>query len=312
MAGPVADLLRRRSFPFVAPTVPRGVEPPAEKGRTGLDYETEWARQKPARVARAVVLDAVLRPSVAALAAPERRGLDRLADLLDADPVPPVIFAANHHSHLDTPLVLTSLPGAWRDNVFVAAAADYFFRNRVTGAVSALVLNAIPIERTRVNRRSADDAAALIEQGWSLLIFPEGGRSPDGWGQPFRGGAAYLSLRCGVPVVPIYLDGTGRILGKGMKLPKASRTVITFGSPLWPAPGEDSRRLAARIEAEVAALADETLTDWYSARRRAARGETPPLTGPDAPTWRRAWALGDGGRDRLARRRRRPRWPDLG
>jgi 1-acyl-sn-glycerol-3-phosphate acyltransferase len=307
----ISDLLRRRAFPFAAPTVPRGVEPPVTKGKAGLDYETDWARDKPARVARSVIVDTVLRPSIATLAAPERRGVDRLADLLDTDPVPPVIFAANHHSHLDTPLVLTSLPEAWRDKVFVAAAADYFFRNRVTGAISALVLNAIPIERTKVNRRSADDAAALIERGWSLLIFPEGGRSPDGWGQPFRGGAAYLSLRCGVPVVPIYLDGTGRILGKGMKTPKASRTVITFGSPMWPADGEDSRRFAARIEAEVAALADETLTDWYSARRRAARGETPPLTGPDAPTWRRAWALGDGGRDRLARRRRRPRWPSL-
>jgi hypothetical protein len=85
--------------------------------------------------------------------------------------------------------------------------------------------------------------------------------------------------------------------------------VITFGSPMWPASGEDSRRFASRIEAEVAALADETLTDWYSARRRAARGQTPPLTGPNAPTWRRAWALGDGGRDSLSRRRRRPKWP---
>jgi 1-acyl-sn-glycerol-3-phosphate acyltransferase len=305
----ISTYLRQRSFPYVAATVPRGVEPPPEKGNVGLDYETDWARQKPARAARGVILETVLRPSVAALAAPERRGHDRLADLLDEDPVTPVIFAANHHSHLDTPLVLTSLPEEWRHKVFVAAAADYFFRNRATGAVSALVLNAIPIERTKVNRRSADDAAALIDDGWSLLIFPEGGRSPDGWGQPFRGGAAYLSLRCRVPVVPIYLDGTGRILGKGMKSPKPSRTVITFGSPMWPGAGEDSRRLAARIEAAVAALADETLTDWYSARRRAARGETPPLTGPDAPTWRRAWALGDGGRDRLARRRRRARWP---
>ena len=307
----IASRLRRRSFPYVAATVPRGVERLEEKGKAGLDYDTDWARQTPARLARGLLVEAVMRPSVAALAAPERRGVDRLADLLDADPVPAVIFAANHHSHLDTPLVLTSLPEEWRRKLFVAAASDYFFRNRATGAVSALVLNAIPIERTKVNRRSADDAAALIDDGWSLLIFPEGGRSPDGWGQPFRGGAAYLSLRCGVPVVPIYLDGTGRILGKGMRMPKASRTVITFGSPMWPEAGEDSRRFAARIEAGVAALADETLTDWYSARRRAALGETPPLTGPDAPTWRRAWALGDGGRDRLSRSRRRARWPAL-
>ena len=52
-----------------------------------------------------------------------------------------------------------------------------------------------------------------------MLIFPEGGRSPDGWGQPFRGGAAYLSNRCDVPVVPVHLEGTGRILRKGAKRP---------------------------------------------------------------------------------------------
>ena len=54
-------------------------------------------------------------------------------------------------------------------------------------------MGAIPIERTKVTRRSAHQAAALLDDGWSMLIFPEGGRSPDGWGQPFRGGAASLA-----------------------------------------------------------------------------------------------------------------------
>ena len=51
-------------------------------------------------------------------------------------------------------------------------------------------------------RQSADLARELIDDGWSLVIFPEGGRSPDGWGQPFKGGAAFLSIRTGAPVVP--------------------------------------------------------------------------------------------------------------
>ena len=85
--------------------------------------------------------------------------------------------------------------------------------NRITATLSALVIGAIPIERTKVTRRSADQAAELIDDGWSILIFPEGGRSPDGWGQPFRGGAAYLALRCGVPVMkprrcPFSMSGT--------------------------------------------------------------------------------------------------------
>jgi 1-acyl-sn-glycerol-3-phosphate acyltransferase len=139
-----------------------------------------------------------------------------------------------------------------------------------------------------------------------MLIFPEGGRSPDGWGQPFRGGAAYLASKCGVPVVPIHVEGTGRILRKGRTLPRPAATRITFGRPMSPEPEEDSRRFAARIEAEVASLADEAMSGWWLARRRAHAGHTPPLTGPDAPEWRRTWALGD-----RSRRRSRRRWPDL-
>ncbi|MGH9185450.1 MAG: lysophospholipid acyltransferase family protein [Acidimicrobiales bacterium] len=311
----LARLATRMPFPYRAATVPGSVELPPSPRRTGADYETDWARRFPARFTRLVLLETVLRPAVAALAQPDRRGLDRLADLThpdEHDAAPPVIFAANHHSHIDTPLLLTSIPEPWRHRIFVGAAADYFFRNRATSVVSALALNAIPIERTKVTRRSADHAAALLDEGWSLLIYPEGGRSPDGWGQPFRGGAAYLALRCGVPVVPVHIEGTSLILRKGRKRPTPSATTVTFGSPLRPDAGEDSRRFAVRIERSVAALADETATDWYSARLRAYRGDTPSMTGPVLGAWRRMWALGDRsrhGRRRSARRTRR--WPPL-
>lgn len=291
-------------FPYSAPTTPGGVAPLAPKARLGADYETDWARRFPARLARLALLEGVLRPTVAALGAPERDGIDRLAGLTDG----PVIFAGNHHSHLDTPVVLTSIPEPWRHQVFVGAAADYFFRNRVTSAVSALVIGAIPIERSKVTRRSADQAAELIDAGWSMLIFPEGGRSPDGWGQPFRGGAAYLASRCDVPVVPLHIQGTGRILRKGARLPTPANVRVTYGTPMRPEQSESAARFAARIERAVAELADEATTDWWQARQRAAAGTTPELTGPDAPAWRRAWALGDRSRKR---RRQTRAWPKL-
>jgi 1-acyl-sn-glycerol-3-phosphate acyltransferase len=200
------------------------------------------------------------------------------------------------------------VPEPWRHRLFVAAAADYFFRTPVTSVLSALVIGAIPIERSRVSRRSADRAADLIDDGWSMLIFPEGGRSPDGWGQPFRAGAAYLALRCEVPVVPVHIEGTGRILRKGKTLPTPSTVGVTFGPPLRPAEDDDARRFAAKIERAVAELADEATTDWWSARRRAHAGTTPGLTGPEAASWRRAWALGDPSRKR---RREKRRWPDI-
>ncbi len=123
------------------------------------------------------------------------------------------------------------------------------------------------------------------------MIFPEGGRSPDGWGQEFRGGAAYLAARTGRPVIPVHLDGTRHILPKGGGGVRRSPTTITFGIPLVPDDGESARRFGVRVEAAVAALADERNTDWWTARRRAAGGTTPPLQGPDTAAWRRAWAL---------------------
>ena len=295
------DALRRRGFPYRAPPVPTGVEPPDRKGRTGADYDTDWARRYPARLARVGIVEAALRPAISLLAAPTRRGTDRL-DGHEG----PLIFAANHHSHLDTPLMLTSIPEPWRHRLVVGAAADYFFGNLVTGTISALAIGAIPIERSRVTRRSADQAAELLDDGWSFLIFPEGGRSPDGWGQPFRGGAAYLALRCEVPVVPVHLAGTDRILPKGRNTPRPGTTTVTFGAPISPDEDEDSRRFGARIERSVAALGDEQATDWWQARRRAHAEATPTLEGPDLPSWRRSWQL-----ERDQRRRRRPRWPDL-
>ena len=172
---------------------------------------------------------------------PSAAGVDRL----DRRSTGPAIFAANHHSHLDTPLLLTSIPEPWRHSSFVGGGRRLLLRQpRDRGRCRRSCIGAIPIERTKVTRRSADQAAELIDDGWSLLIFPEGGRTPDGWGQPFRGGAAYLALRCGVPVVPVHLEGTGRILPKGTQAARARRAP---GSPsarrCGPAEGEDSRAL---------------------------------------------------------------------
>ena len=301
-SNPIAAKLRRVQFPFRAPTVPAGVAVQDRGPQLGADYDTEWARKPAARVARAGLVNGVMRPLVYALGSPRRRGLDRLS-LIEG----PVVFASNHHSHVDTPTLLTSIPVRWRKKLVVGAAADYFFGSRVSSALSAFVIGAIPIERTKVGRKSADLARGLIDDGWSLLIFPEGGRSPDGWGQPFRGGAAFIALRAGVPVVPIHLDGTGRVLRKGGSLSR-SQVTVTFGEPLRPIDGEDARKYAVRIEAAVAALADEAATDWWTARRRAYAKQSPSLGGPDAGAWRRSWALGAKSKS-VARRRRR--WPEI-
>ncbi len=311
-ADVVARARATTRFPYRAPSIPRGVDVVAKERKTGVAFDTAWARKDAGRMARALIVEGPLRLLVKGVARPEIVGLDRLNDLIEGE-YQPVVFAANHHSHLDAPLMITSIPAPWRHRLVVGAAADYFFSTRLTGALSALTLNAIPIERTKVNRRSADLATSLLAEGWSLVIFPEGGRSPDGWGQPFRGGAAFLSVRTGAPVVPVHLEGTGAVFGKGMKRPKPGPTRVTFGAPMWPDPDDDARSFGARIERAVAVLGDEATSDWWTARRHAASATTPALTGPAATTWRRAWALADRrGRGRAAERRRQKRtWPKI-
>jgi 1-acyl-sn-glycerol-3-phosphate acyltransferase len=293
----------RLPFPLGRPNWPGSVARPAPVRRVGLDFDHDWSRTYPVRLARAVLLDNVTRPLARAVAPTTILGAEQLR-LVEG----PVIFAANHASHLDTPLLLTALPLEFRHRTVVAAASDYFFDRTWKAVLWSFALAAVPIERTRVNRRSADAAAELVEDGWSLVIFPEGGRSPDGWTQPFRGGAAYLARRTGAPVVPVHLQGTRDVLGKrgtsgpapggsgtenrGRRLPRRAPVTVVFGSPLTPAAEEDARRFSARIERAVALLGDELRSDWWTARTQAAAGLGSRPGGPEGADWRRAWALG--------------------
>jgi 1-acyl-sn-glycerol-3-phosphate acyltransferase len=306
--------LRNFGFPYRAPTVPRGVEVPPEVSGLGAHYDTDWARRPLASSVRTVMVEGPVRLAAQLLASPTVLGADRLADLAALEDPPALIFAPTHHSHLDTGLMISAVPRTWRHKLVVAAAADYFFDAKWKAVLSSLSLNAIPIDREETGRRSSELIKGLIDDGYSLVIYPEGGRSPDGWGQDFKGGAAYLSARTGAPVVPVFIDGTGAIFGKGMKRPRPGRTTIVFGAPLRPVEGEATRRFNARIEAAVTVLADEAITDFWTARRRAGAGTSPPLTGPEYTGWRRDWALAERRRLGTAglRRRRRSRWPDLG
>lgn len=321
MTASVAAVVRRTAapldkygFPFRPPTVPGGVSVPPETSGLGAHYDTDWARRPLPTVLRAAITDGPMRLATDVVTRPRIAGRDRLIDLERLEDPPPLIFAPTHHSHLDTGLVIRSVPAAWRHRLIVAAAADYFFDKRWKATLSALALNAIPIDRESAGRKSADLIRELIDDGFSLVIYPEGGRSPDGWGQPFKGGAAYLAGRTGAPVVPMFIDGTGAIFGKGMKRPRFGRTTVLFGHPIQPFEGESTRRLSARIEAATVALGDESLTDYWSALRRAADGTSPSLTGPNYQGWRRDWALGERRKLGTAgvRRPQSRTWPNLG
>ncbi len=253
--------------------------------RLGTNYNTNWARTPVATAIRSLLIDTVGAAIVNLVTTPTVLNRD-LLDELDG----PVIFTPNHSSHLDTTLILTVLPKRFRHRAVIAAGADYWFDTPMKARAAAGLLNIIPIERERVDRKSVELATRLIKERWNVIIFPEGTRTRDGFAGPFRGGAAYLSLRTGIPIVPVHIEGTRRVFGVGASHATPGPTRVVFGNPIYPAPNEKSRILNERIEVSVSVAADEGRTDWWSALRRRACHQTPRIQGPDDLVgWRRNW-----------------------
>ncbi len=263
--------------------VPRSAEPfvPARSTRV---FPTRWARTPAARAVREVVLgvgmNAVLRSQVSVHA----HGLDVL-DRMQG----PVIFVANHTSHLDTPLIMNTLPARWRRRTAVAAAADYFFDTWWRAAGSALLFNTFPIERRGGSMSSTP--GYLLKDGWSIVVYPEGTRSRDGWTGQLKLGAAFMAASSGVPVVPIAIRGSFNAMPHEQGWPSPGRrgVSIRYGDPVRPREGEGPRELGRRVESAMAGLLDEDTSDWYAARLRASDGGSAPTSGPDVARWRRVW-----------------------
>jgi len=165
----------------------------------------------------------------------------------------PYIFAANHTSHLDTPLLLAALPLRLRLRLRAAAAADYFFTSWWKGPVVKLLFNAFSFERRGLAGISR--AQRLLKDGYSVLLFPEGTRSKDGQLQPFKCGIGRLALAMHVYVVPVWIEGAHAALPKGACLAHPHQVQIRFGAPLQFPQGLDQASVVTAIEQQVRALA---------------------------------------------------------
>lgn len=262
--------------------VPRSA---ALQKREEREFPNEWARSPFAKAVRAGILQFGFKPLLHKEIDLEITGREVL-DGLEM----PVLFAANHSSHLDAPVLLTSLPPKWRHMTAVGAAADYFFDVWWRAIGSMLAFNTFPVVRGGI-RKSARLGQRLLAEGWNIVVFPEGTRSQDGWMGDFKGGTAYLAIESRLPIVPIALIGTYQAMPKGRGWPVSGRPPVhvRFGRPLWPEEGERSRDLIARVRASLEALIDEDKTTWWESYNRALKGETPSGAGPDAAHWRRMW-----------------------
>jgi 1-acyl-sn-glycerol-3-phosphate acyltransferase len=165
------------------------------------------------------------------------------------------LFASNHQSMVDPPLIGSCLP---REISYIARRS--LFYNPLFGAVIRSC-NSIPVDRGEADVGAIRAALGALGDNRGLLIFPEGTRSYDGVIKEPKAGAGLLACKSGVPVVPIRIRGTRDILPRGSFFPVgAARLRIRFGKPMMPAeydPGagaagrslEASRRILEAIKA---------------------------------------------------------------
>jgi len=179
----------------------------------------------------------------------ETRGLERLP--LRGG----VLAAANHASYLDPPLLGNATPRV----MYYMARADLF--GGKFGGPFIKAWGAFPIRRDMWSAGGLKEALRKLDEGKLVLYFPEGTRTYDGGLRKPMVGAGLLAYLARAPVVPVYIDGTFRVLPRGVKFPRRAKVTVSFGPPVdlasyrrMPASKETYNAIADDIMAGIAAL----------------------------------------------------------
>jgi 1-acyl-sn-glycerol-3-phosphate acyltransferase len=139
------------------------------------------------------------------------------------------VIASNHLSYLDTPVVLANIPVQFR----FLAKRGLFKIPFLGGHLKRGGHIPVPREDARAAVRTLTEAGQIIrENGISILVFPEGGRSHDGNMRVFKDGAAFLGIKAGVPILPIAIIGTREVLPFGSGHIRPGRVTLRVGEPI--------------------------------------------------------------------------------
>ena len=179
-----------------------------------------------------------------------------------------MIFASNHQSYIDTPLILAALPANWRYRIAPAMWKEYFdayffpqqhslrehWVNSIVYWLVTTLFNAFPMPQTETGaRESIRYTGELVEDGWSVLIFPEGERTESGEIRQFLPGVGLIASRLHLPVVPIRLKGAERVWHRTKLFPRPGRVEVSIGPPLW-LEGQSYTALAEKLKELIRTL----------------------------------------------------------
>jgi long-chain acyl-CoA synthetase len=229
---------------------------------------SDWARSLPARLFRRLFQRVVALPLYRHYLPLTVTGGKNLHGLTS-----PVIFAANHTSHLDVPTIYTALPPQWRRRLAPAMMKDHFrayfeprghsitdvFLAGVAYFLSCSIYNAYPLpQQMSGTRRALAYTGELINRGYCPTVFPEGIRTPDGKLHPFRPGIGMMAVRLRVPVVPICLSGLYEIYSVHDSWPRIGPIRVAIGPPMSFDPNAPYEEAARRVEEAIRDLMAQT------------------------------------------------------
>jgi long-chain acyl-CoA synthetase len=242
----------------------RDAHPPSSALRPPQEIKfPAWNRTWPVRIIRRASLPTWILPLSRIFARVKVTGLEHLSDLKG-----PVIFAANHQSHFDAPVILDSLPARWRYRTAPAMMKEFFdahffperytrkqwFTNSLNYYLSSFFFFAFPLTQgsagTRQTLRYMGD---LAEENTCILLFPEGRRGDTDEIQTFQPGVGMIASRLGIPVVPVRVRGLYKVLHRRSRWPTISQASCAFGAPIS-LTGNDYAALAERVRQGVESL----------------------------------------------------------
>ena len=155
-----------------------------------------------------------------------------------------VIIAANHLSYLDPPLLGAALPR----KVFFVAKAD-LFRIPILGRFIGVF--SLPVDRENPRPSTLKNSVKVLREGYLLVIFPEGGRSPTGQMMKAQRGVGLISAMASAPVVPTLVEGTERALPVGASFIRPVKVRVTFGRPIYPEPDRPRQAVEEEITSTI-------------------------------------------------------------
>jgi long-chain acyl-CoA synthetase len=252
------------STEVLAAESPLKTVPPSEREPAASEHVyPRWPWSWPVRAVRVAFIELVMRPLIWLLAAP--RVVRETTDL----PLAPVLIIANHVTAYDGALVLYALPGRLRRRMAIAMSGEILLdlrhgrnqqgavRNLLAPAAYWLVtalFNVFPLPRQRGFQRSFAHAGEAMDRGYSVMIFPEGTRSPDGKLHQFRAGTGLLAQQSRVPVVPVALIGLGEMRAARTRWLRSGQLEVHVGTPLPFEEGAGPAQLTAKLEESVRRL----------------------------------------------------------